>query len=314
MLVTLYIAYFLFQIYETDYHLQETSNAYNDLGIPIAASESDINSRFRKLTVRYHPDKIGPRVDRDKATEFYVHLKQMRDIVLDPAKRFAYDRFGLEALQKCQNCITPKDYIWHALGVTVVSYGALMAILVGANALGFFRDGAYWRYLAILAMATYEVRTALRPDAPPFLSLYLNPLLTGMKLRPAYLPFQLTAVLRKAALALSHCLGLLIPMYRDDPLRPSAAKSGDDSDEARHRQIDRLENAVRHSGILASGLVDMETTPYKGEEGAKRELREAMKKYMMQNTLHSDREVRNAIGQNLKRRREGAPHGARGTM
>lgn len=309
--MTIYIAYFLFIIYEVDYHLQLSSTAYSDLGVPITASESDIQSRFRKLTVRYHPDKIAARgADNGKATEFYVHLKHMRDIVMDPAKRFAYDRFGPESISKCNNCLTIKEYTWHALGVTLVTYGALAAFLLGSNALGFLKDGAYWRYLSLLAVATYEVRTALRPDHPPFLESWLNPLLVMTGTRPAYLPFQLTAVVRKASLSAAQFLGLLIPLWRDDPHKRT--KSTEDSEEARHQQIDRLENAVRETSMHASRLVDLEATPYKQNERAKGDLKEAMKKYMLQNAVHMDRDVRNAMGQSYARRRAGVPHGAQG--
>jgi curved DNA-binding protein CbpA len=310
--MTIYIAYFLFIIYEVDYHMQLSSTAYSDLGVPISASESDIQSRFRKLTVRYHPDKIAGRgVDTNKATEFYVHLKHMRDIVLDPAKRFAYDRFGPDVLSKCSNCLTIKEYTWHALSVTLVTYGALGAFLLGANALGFLKDGAYWRYLSLLAVATYEVRTALRPDHPSFLVSWLNPLLVTTGTRPAYLPFQLTTVVRKAALSAAQFLGLLIPLWRDDPQKRTRS-TAEDSEEARHQQIDRLENAVRDSAMHASRLVDLESTPYKQNERAKSDLKEAMKMYMMQNAVHMDRDVRNAIGQSYARRRAGVPHGAQG--
>ena len=52
------------------------------------------------------------------------------------------------------------------------------------NALGFFKEGAYWRYLGLLAVATFDIRTALRPDHPTFLSAYLNPFLASTNLRP----------------------------------------------------------------------------------------------------------------------------------
>lgn len=308
--MAIYVAYFAFLVYEVDFYLQRDSNAYNTLGVPITVDDAGLASRFRKLTVRFHPDKVGPNVDRDRANDYYVHLKHARDIILDPAKRFAYDRFGPDILRQCSHCLTVKEYVNHALLVVLYTYGALLAFLLGANALGFLKDGAYWRYLAILAIATYEVRTAMRPDHPPLLAKYLNPFLVSARLRPAYLPFQMTTVVRKAALSAAQFLGLLIPLWRDDPQKP--AKPSDDSDEARHKQVDRLEAVARDASQHATALVQMEARPYEQNERAKSDLRAAMKKYMMQNTINMDRDVRNAIGQTLARRRAGVPHGAQG--
>ncbi len=193
----MYAAYFAFTIYEVDFNLQRSSNAYNVLGVPIDVDESGINSRFRKLTVKYHPDKVGPNIDRDRANDFYVYLKHAREIIADPVKRFAYDRFGPEIFAQCQTCLTMKDYTDSALLSVATNYGVLLFMLVGANALGFLKDGAYWRYLGLLAVATFEIRTALRPDHPTFLVKYLNPLLVSTNLRSAYLPFQVIAVMKK---------------------------------------------------------------------------------------------------------------------
>lgn len=310
LLIVIYLAYFAFTIYEVDFNLQKSSNAYNDLGVPIDVDESALQSRFRKLTIRYHPDKVSAK-DRDWANDFYVHLKHARDIILDPAKRFAYDRFGPDILRQCNSCVTVKEYVDNALLTALGTYGALLVFLIGANALGFLKDGAYWRYLAIVAVAAFDLRTAMRVDHPLFITKWLNPLVENLHLRPAYLPFQVTIIVKKASISAAQFLGLLIPLYRDDPQKP--VKANDDSEEARHKQVDRLEASVRDSNMSVSRLIELEAVPYKDNERAKSELREAMKKYMVQNVVHSEKEVRNAMGQSMARRRAGVPHGAQGT-
>jgi curved DNA-binding protein CbpA len=310
ILMAIYAAYFVFTIYEVDFNLQRSSNAYNDLGVPIDVDESKLNSQFRRLTIKYHPDKIGPNVDRDLANNYYVHLKHARDIVLDPAKRYAYDRFGPSIFAQCQSCLTIKEYTDSALLTTGTTYGMLLIVLIGANALGFLTDGSYWRYLGLLAVATFEIRTALRPDQPAFLSKYLNPFVASTNLRPAYLPFQIIAILKKASISLAQFLALLMPLYRIDPQHPS--KSNDDTEDARHKQLDRLSALVAESNKDANRLLEMESVPYRDNEKAKSELREAMKKYMVNNVVHQEREVRNAMGQVMARKRVGVPHGAVG--
>jgi len=311
ILIAIYAAYFAFTIYEVDFNLQLSSNAYNDLGVPVHVDESGLNSRFRKLTVRYHPDKIGPEVDRDMATNYYVHLKHARDIILDPAKRFAYDRFGPDVFAQCRSCSTIKDYTDNALLTSGTTYGVLFLFLIGANALGFLTDGSYWRYVGLIAVATFELRTALRPDHPTFLSKYLNPLVESTNFRPAYLPFQIVAIAKKASISLAQFLALLMPLYRADSQNP--AKATDDSDDTRHKQLDRLGTLVQEINKDASRLLELESIPYRDNERAKSELREALKKFMVQNVVHQKDEVRNAMGEVLKRKRAGVPHGAVGT-
>ncbi|CAI6339438.1 unnamed protein product [Periconia digitata] len=311
ILMFIYLAYFTFTIYEVDFNLQRSSNAYNDLGVPVDVDAGELAKRFRKLTIKYHPDKIKPGVNKERANAFYVHLTSMREIVLDPAKRFAYDRFGPTGIAQCKSCITIGDFVDQAIQGALVTYGALLGFLLAANALGFFKDGAYWRYLAIVAVAVLDLRTSMRPDHPPFLANWLNPLVTTLHLRPAYLPFQVTIIAKKASISAAQFLGLLIPLYRDDPQRP--AHLGEDTEEDRHKQIDRIEALVQASKTDVSRLLEFESTPFKENERAKVELREALKKYMVQNVVHQEKDVRNAIGQTIAKRRIGAPHGAQGT-
>lgn len=261
--------------------------------------------------MRFHPDKLGPNVDRDAANAYYIHLKHARDIIVDPVKRFAYDRFGLDILQQCPSCLTVKEYTDTALKTAAVQYGALTIFLVAANALGFFTDGLYWRYLGILAVATFDVRTAMRPDHPEILSRYLNPLVAALNLRPAYLPFQIVAIAKKASVSAAQFLALLMPLYRFDPANP--VQITDDTDETRHKQLSRLTEFVAESNKEATRLLELESIPYRENEKAQGELREALKKFMVQNVVHQEREVRNAIGQSMARRRAGVPHGAQGT-
>lgn len=311
ILICIYLAYFAFTIYEVDFNLQKSSNAYNDLGVPVDVDAGELAKRFRKLTIKYHPDKIRPGVNKERANAFYVHLINMRDIVLDPAKRFAYDRFGPDGIAQCKSCVTVGDFVDHAVKVSLGTYGVLLGVLFAANALGFFKDGAYWRYLAIFAVAVLDLRTTMRPDHPPFLAKWLNPLVTSLHLRPEYLPFQITIIAKKASISAAQFLGLLIPLYRDDPQRPS--NLGDDSEEDRHKQIDRIEALINTSKADVTRLLELESTPFKENERAKVELREALKKYMVQNVVHQEKDVRNAIGQSIAKRRTGVPHGAQGT-
>jgi len=310
ILMTIYTAYCLFSIYEINHDIQSASDLYKDLGVALDVDNRKLASRFRKLTVQYHPDKASSATNRDAANSFYVHLIDARDIIADPVKRFAYDRFGPTVFE-CRNCITVRDYATSSLKATLFQYCGIIVGLVAANTLGYLKEGSYWRFLALFTLMTFEVRTALRPDHPPWLVNVFNPLLTTFSQYSPYLPFQVMTLLRKGTYTLSIFLTLLIPLYRVQPQQPSV--EGEDSEEARHKQLDRLTQLASDAQVDASRLLELEITPFKSDERLKGDLRNALKGWMVNNVIHGEKEVRNAIGLSLAKRRTGAPAGARGT-
>ncbi|MDR0661968.1 MAG: molecular chaperone DnaJ [Holosporales bacterium] len=69
---------------------------YAILGVSNSASAEDLKKSFRKLAVRYHPDKNPG----DKAAEQkFKEINEAYDILKDPQKRAAYDRYGEAAFQ-----------------------------------------------------------------------------------------------------------------------------------------------------------------------------------------------------------------------
>ena len=64
---------------------------YDVLSLSKSASESDIKSSYRKLAMKYHPDK-NP--DDKKAEDNFREITESYEILKDPQKRAAYDQYG----------------------------------------------------------------------------------------------------------------------------------------------------------------------------------------------------------------------------
>src|SRR6266581_830789 len=64
---------------------------YEVLGVGRSTSEEEIKRAYRKLAVKFHPDK-NP--DDPHAEEKFKELGEAYDILMDSDKRAAYDRFG----------------------------------------------------------------------------------------------------------------------------------------------------------------------------------------------------------------------------
>ena len=69
----------------------EKRDYYEVLGVGRTAAGEDIKRAYRKLAVKFHPDK-NP--DDPHAEEKFKELGEAYDVLMDPDKRAAYDRFG----------------------------------------------------------------------------------------------------------------------------------------------------------------------------------------------------------------------------
>jgi len=63
---------------------------YEVLGVPRTASQEEIKKAFRRLAMQYHPD----RNKEDGAEARFKEVNEAFEILSDPEKRAAYDRFG----------------------------------------------------------------------------------------------------------------------------------------------------------------------------------------------------------------------------
>ncbi|RYH31348.1 J domain-containing protein [archaeon] len=68
---------------------------YKILSVTRSSSAADIKRAYRKLSLKYHPDKNSA---PDAAAKF-AEIAQAYDVLSDPEKKQAYDRGGEEAVK-----------------------------------------------------------------------------------------------------------------------------------------------------------------------------------------------------------------------
>ena len=70
---------------------------YEVLGVSRDASERDIKKAFRRMAMKYHPDRNPD--DKD-AEEAFKEVNEANDILSDPQKKAAYDQYGHAAFEQ----------------------------------------------------------------------------------------------------------------------------------------------------------------------------------------------------------------------
>ncbi|KAL2889804.1 Chaperone protein DnaJ [Ceratocystis lukuohia] len=301
--------YLLYTILEADYEISRTGNFYTALGVTPTASDREIKSRFRRLAAIHHPDKssVGP-TDGPGSADFFIMLKTAVDTLTDPAKRFAYDRFGA-GVHEWKHCTTVYDYLQRgAMDRLVPHYlGAAMLLYI----LGFFglmENGRFWRWLLMAMMSVAEITLLTRPTLPRIFANVMNPMLALVAGRAPYVQFQVIALLRRLSITVAIALAQLGPVLFPNDGSTSKAEV------ALAQGLGRLEGVAGGLDKEITAVMNVEFAPFKDDTSMITALKGQIKDWLVQNTIRSDPMVVDAMGTSLRRRRPDAPHGARGTM
>lgn len=91
----------------------EVKDYYKILGVEKTATAEQIKKAYRKLAVKYHPDKNPG----DKAAEEkFKELNEAYEVLSDAGKRKKYDQFGENYQYYEQHGGRPEDYDWSQFG------------------------------------------------------------------------------------------------------------------------------------------------------------------------------------------------------
>jgi curved DNA-binding protein len=89
--------------------MSQTRDYYHVLGVSRTASQKDVQSAFRKLARKLHPD-VNPG-DKDAERRF-KEVSEAHDVLSDPEKRKMYDRFGTDWQAASAAGIDPNSAGW----------------------------------------------------------------------------------------------------------------------------------------------------------------------------------------------------------
>ncbi|KND02969.1 uncharacterized protein SPPG_02044 [Spizellomyces punctatus DAOM BR117] len=155
--VLVVVVYLIYSFVQVERNLPPTY--YDFLDVSRNCDARDLRSQFRQMSLLYHPDKLQslPESERVLHETRYLQIRQAYDILKEPIKRAAYDKYGLTS-HDCQRCATEREYLMKALPNFITFYGGSAVFLVILSMLGTLNFGRYWRFVGLLSMGCFEAK------------------------------------------------------------------------------------------------------------------------------------------------------------
>lgn len=207
-----------------------------------------------------------------------------------------------------QRCSSVRDFVLQGVQNTLPYYGVAAIFMYIMGMMGYLEWGKYWRWLTMIILCVFELHTITRPYFPPVAVNIINPILTTLTSHPPYLPFQLILLARKMSITLYIAFSQIGPLLAG----PSAVPANATPEQALQSQLQRLQATAQATDVEAARLLGLEMAPYAGDQDVLHTVKGKVKEWLVTNTIRNHPEVRDAMGNALKRRRVDAPAGARG--
>src|SRR5438128_6792218 len=93
---------------------------YHTLGVSRGACDAEIKTAYRKQAMTYHPDRNNGAKD---AEEKFKQITEAYDVLRDPNKRAAYDRYGEAGLRGAGAAGFHHVDLSEALGIFMRDFG-----------------------------------------------------------------------------------------------------------------------------------------------------------------------------------------------
>ncbi|PWN48743.1 DnaJ-domain-containing protein [Violaceomyces palustris] len=137
-------------------------NYYQLLELPLDVDPDAVKKSFRSLARKYHPDKVG-----DRGQALFILLRKAHDVLQDPVKRFAYDRFGPEVLD-WRDAISLREHMIKGLKSSIGFYIVNPIVYAIINYFGGGNKGGsdFWRLALLFSMLSLELHLLLSQNYP----------------------------------------------------------------------------------------------------------------------------------------------------
>lgn len=230
-----------------------------------------------------------------------MQYKLAHDTILDPIKRFAYDRFGPSIVQlQHPGLRTIRDYVYVGLRSKIPEYVMSAVSLIVLNYFWLPKWGQFWRYFAVACMAFLELYFLTHAWHPPNLVLLWASLArkTFPQLFPPHLlPFQILGLARRMSMSLNIFISQLAP--------PSARDSAT-KDLQTQQLVAHLAHVAGRLDGESGSLLQLGLSPFKDNQERSEILRSGMKESLLTGALRKNPEVREAVRRALSRRTGGS--------
>lgn len=86
----------------------DSDDYYQVLGVKRTAKPKDIKSAYRKLALKYHPDKVGDG-EKEAAEKKFIQVSEAYAVLSDDEKRTVYDKYGKQGLEALERGVNPEE-------------------------------------------------------------------------------------------------------------------------------------------------------------------------------------------------------------
>ncbi|OAL71048.1 hypothetical protein A7D00_4710 [Trichophyton violaceum] len=309
-------SYLLYTIYEEYHSLRVAPDFYQILGVLPTSDERTIKSRFRRLATVFHPDKarqngLGSTAeDGSTVDEFFVLLKLAQDTLLDPVKRFAYDRFGAGVVVRPEGpskTLSTASYFYEGLYALAPQYLVGFLLMVLLNTFWFSAWGRYWRFYTFFALLTLELTLLTHPNATFMPGAYLPAMLSNLLGLDRFylLPFQILSLARTASMSMNVFISQLAPPEATLQASRSKGRGGEGLGVQAQKQLTQIVQLAQAQDAESAKLLGMDMLPFRGDVDRVGRLRRGMKERLRREEAGQAPEVQQAIAAAKQRRQQG---------